>query len=236
MRAGFLIAGLALAFAAQAGNEKLDYAHQDTWQVVHGKAQSPIGITTGKAVPAATDEPQVLQLPQGHAEVEDVVDNGHAVEVETHPAVAMIRGRPFSLAQFHFHAQSEHTINGKHYPLEGHFVFKAQDGRLAVIGVMYEAGAANPVIQTVLDDLAGKHKAAGPQEIDLTALLPKQHGLYHYLGSLTTPPLTENVEWYVLETPVTMSEAQIAAFRSHYRHNNRNVQPLNGRPVIHYQG
>lgn len=235
MRIAFVIAGLALAFVAQAGNETLDYAHQDAWQVVHGKAQSPIDIVTSKAVPAAAGEPAVLQLPEPRASVEEVVDNGHAVEVETHPATAVIRGRPFTLAQFHFHAPAEHTIDGKRHPLEGHFVFKAQDGRLAVVGVMYDVGGANPVIQAVLDDLGGTHKAVAAQQLDLTALLPRQHGLYHYLGSLTTPPLTENVEWYVMDTPVHLSQAQLDAFRARYRHNNRNVQPLNGRPVIHYQ-
>lgn len=235
MRTAFVIAGLALAFVAQAGNETLDYAHQDAWQVVHGKAQSPIDIVTSKAVPAAAGEPAVLQLPEPRASVEEVVDNGHAVEVETDPAPAVIRGRPFTLAQFHFHAPAEHTIDGKRHPLEGHFVFKAQDGRLAVVGVMYDVGGANPVIQAVLDDLGGTHKAVAAQQLDLTALLPRQHGLYHYLGSLTTPPLTENVEWYVMDTPVHLSQAQLDAFRARYRHNNRNVQPLNGRPVIHYQ-
>jgi len=234
MRVGLLITCLAFALSSSAAESKLDYDHQERWQVAHGMAQSPIDIVTRTAVPASGDEPQALQLTHTVTPVEAVEDNGHAVEVETHHPEAMLRGRHFTLTQFHFHAQSEHTIDGKHYPLEGHFVFKAQDGRLAVIGVMYAAGQANPVIQTVLGDLAG-HKTPNHQDIDIAALLPKQRGYYHYLGSLTTPPLTENVEWYVLQTPVTMSEAQLGAFRSHYRHNNRNVQPLNGRPLIHYQ-
>ncbi|GAB6479057.1 hypothetical protein bcgnr5380_61890 [Bacillus cereus] len=158
------------------------------------------------------------------------------MQVDTHATEATIRGRHFKLAQFHFHAQSEHTLDGKHFPLEGHFVFKAQDGRLAVVGVMYEQGKANAVAQEVLDDLKpGKAKPAQP-EIDIEGLLPKAHGYYHYLGSLTTPPLTENVEWYVMPTPVTMSKQQIDGFLSHYRRNNRNIQPLNGRPLIRYEG
>jgi carbonic anhydrase len=169
------------------------------------------------------------------APIEKAEDNGHAVQVNTDTTEALIRGRHFKLAQFHFHAESEHTIDAKHYPLEGHFVFKAQDGRLAVIGVMYQVGQANPAAQAVIDDLEAKDGKVPQPSIDIASLLPKQRDYYHYLGSLTTPPLTENVEWYVLPAPVTMSEKQMAVFLSHYPHNNRKIQPLNGRPVIHHQ-
>ena len=225
--------GLAAAFAAHAGDGRIDYDHQAQWQSAHDMAQSPIDIVTHDAVAARADEPQALVFTHTHAPME-AVDNGHAVEVETHATDATIRGRHFALTQFHFHAESEHTIDGRHYPLEGHYVFKAQDGRLAVVGVMYEVGKANPQAQAVLDSLA--HKKNAPHEVDIDALLPAQRGYYHYLGSLTTPPLTENVEWYVLPAPVTMSKKQIDAFLAHYRHNNRNVQPLNGRPLVHAEG
>ncbi len=161
------------------------------------------------------------------------MDNGHAVQVDSDSTEAMIRGRHFRLAQFHFHAQSEHTLDGKHFPLEGHFVFKAQDGRLAVIGVMFDKGESNAAAQTVLDDLK-PGVAAAQHSIDIGALLPKQRGYYHYLGSLTTPPLTENVEWYVMPSAVSMSQAQLDAFLARYPRNNRKIQPLNGRPVLHY--
>lgn len=234
----FLGLGLALVtvFAVRAGDGKLDYEHQERWQVAQTIAQSPIDIVTREAVPATREEPATLVLSHTRAPVEAVVDNGHAVEVETHATQAIIRGRHFMLSQFHFHAESEHTLDGRHYPLEGHFVFKAQDGRLAVIGVMYQAGRGNPQVQALLDDLSHKTRAPGQHEIDINGLLPVRRGYYHYLGSLTTPPLTENVEWYVLPAPVTMSQRQIDVFLAHYRRNNRHIQPLNGRPLIHYEG
>lgn len=239
---------LNLAFAAYAAepakpaapphHDALDYEHQEQWQAAHDKSQSPIDIVTTSAVDAADNEPRALQFEHTRGAVDSVEDNGHAVQVDTHATQATIRGRHFTLAQFHFHAASEHTLDGKHFPLEGHFVFKAQDGRLAVVGVMYDIGAANPVAQEVLDDLKPKKKKAKPaqHEIDIEGLLPKSRGYYHYLGSLTTPPLTENVEWYVMPAPVTMSKKQVDAFLSHYRRNNRNIQPLNGRPLIRYEG
>lgn len=235
MRHSLAFALLALLCAnAQANDGKIDYDHQEQWHGALDKAQSPIDIVTKSAVEADDNEPQSLQIWYTTAPVTKVEDNGHGVQVDTNATEAMIRGRHFTLAQFHFHAASEHTIDGKQYPLEGHFVFKAQDGRLAVVGVMFDQGDANSAAQAVIDGLKTGTKAAPQQTIDIAALLPKRHDYYHYLGSLTTPPLTENVEWYVLATPMTMSKPQIETFLSHYRHNNRKVQPLNGRPLIHH--
>lgn len=231
------VLALSLSFAVQANNEeKLDYDHQEKWESALDRAQSPIDIVTAQTVKAEDSEPLGLQLWHNEALVKKAEDDGHAVQINTGATEAMIRGRHFTLAQFHFHAESEHTIDAKHYPLEGHFVFKAQDGRLAVIGVMYQVGQANPAAQAVIDDLEAKDGKVPQPSIDVASLLPKQRDYYHYLGSLTTPPLTENVEWYVLPAPVTMSEKQMGVFLSHYPHNNRKTQPLNGRPVVHHQG
>jgi carbonic anhydrase len=222
-----------LSFAAHANEGKLDYQHQEQWPAALDKAQSPIDIVTAKALEADDNEPHGLEIWHSVAPVDKVEDNGHAVQVDSHSTEAMIRGRHFRLAQFHFHAESEHTIDGRHFPLEGHFVFKAQDGRLAVIGVMFDKGEPNAAAQTVLDDL---QPGADPAQrsIDIGALLPKQRGYYHYLGSLTTPPLSENVEWYVMPSPVAMSQPQLDAFLARYPRNNRKIQPLNGRSVLHY--
>ncbi|RPE81972.1 carbonic anhydrase [Vulcaniibacterium tengchongense] len=227
---------LTLGASAHASEGKLDYDHQERWQGALDHAQSPIDIVTAQAEQARADEPLGLQLWHTLAPIDKAEDNGHAVQIDTHATEAMIRGRHFSLTQFHFHAESEHTLDGKHYPLEGHFVFKAQDGRLAVIGVMYQVGAANPAVQAVIDDLDAKDGRLPQPSVDVADLMPERLEYYHYLGSLTTPPLTENVEWYVLPNPVTMSKAQMDALLQHYRRNNRNVQPLNGRPVLHYRG
>lgn len=227
-----LLAAASLA-AATLHAQPLDYDHQETWKAVHDSAQSPIDIAPRQAQPGDASESQGLRLSRTRARLE-VVDNGHAVEVEASGPDAMIRGRHFKLAQFHFHAQSEHTVDGAHFPLEGHFVLRAADGRLAVIAVMYREGAANPLASKLLAAL-GKEAHHGELPLsDIAALLPTRMGYFHYLGSLTTPPLTENVEWYVLQAPVTLSPAQIAGFRERYSHNNRTLQALNGRPLIRY--
>ncbi|HZI52677.1 MAG TPA: carbonic anhydrase family protein, partial [Chitinophagaceae bacterium] len=59
--------------------------------------------------------------------------------------------------------------------------------------------------------------------------VPKELYAWHYVGSLTTPPCTENVQWLVLRNPISMSKEQIAAFSSRMKNNNRPTQPLNER-------
>ncbi len=231
MRTTVLASLIALALPSLAAAQVFDYAHQSAWQSVHDKAQSPIDIRRADAVAGDPQEAQDIVVRHTEAALE-VVDNEHAVEVEAHGPDAMIRGRHFELAQFHFHATSEHTIDGESFPLEGHFVFKAKDGRLAVVGVMYRAGEPNRLAGKVLEALGDARHGEIERE-DIAVMLPRDKSYHHYLGSLTTPPLTENVEWYVLDTPVTLSAKQIAGFEKRYSHNNRAVQPLNGRPLVH---
>ena len=208
--------------------QPLDYAQQQEWPAARGQAQSPIDIATADARQADPREPLALQFSRTRAPL-TVVDNQHAIEVEAHGPEARIRGRHFRLAQFHFHADSEHTLDGRHFPLEGHFVFKAADGRLAVIAVLYQPGQANALAGRLLDALDDQRTTP---PLDILGLLPRRRGYYHYLGSLTTPPLTENVEWYVLPQPVSLSAAQLARFRARYENNRRAVQPMNDRPLL----
>jgi carbonic anhydrase len=73
----------------------------------------------------------------------------------------------------------------------------------------------------------GKEIRIDPQDI-----LPDDTAhYYHYVGSLTTPPCSENVQWYLLKTPSTASKDQIEAFRKYYVDNERPVQELHDRHV-----
>lgn len=65
-------------------------------------------------------------------------------------------------------------------------------------------------------------------------MFPENKSYYHYLGSLTTPPLTENVEWYILKNPVQVSKNQIKKFQEFYDHNNRNIQSLNDLVILEH--
>ncbi len=210
---------------AKASTGEIDYSNQKDWEFVSGKMQSPIDIPTDKTTPM--HEKGEIEL-EYEETVSKVVNNGHSIEGEIE-GKAMINGREFELKQFHFHAESEHTFDGKHEPIEIHFVHKAEDGRLAVIGVLVEEGEKNEAFQEVLDAV---DKNQPIEHFDASKLLPESRGYYHYLGSLTTPPLTENVEWYVMKDTIQLSKEQIAAFNKYYSDNNRDVQPLDERTIL----
>jgi len=227
---------LALAGCHNSGNTNehdpshFEYDDQSEWVQVSGQMQSPINIETANTVPFdQTQGAGIIEINYDDT-ISNITNNGHSIQV-SESGHATINGRVFELAQFHFHAESEHTINDQYYPMEVHFVNQAQDGRLAVIGIFFEVGAHNNAFAAVLNNIdnASSATAFNPRE-----LMPENKSYYHYLGSLTTPPLTENVEWYVLKTPVQISAEQLSAFQALYTHNKRERQPLNNRVIVSY--
>jgi carbonic anhydrase len=168
-----------------------------------------------------------------------VDNNGHTLKVSLAagtPGELLIGRDHYSLLQFHFHAPSEHQIAGKTYPLEVHFVHGTQDGKLAVVGVFFKAGKANPDFQAILDNApaaAGQTNTPAGVELAPLALLPKFRGnFFAYAGSLTTPPCSEGVNWYVLKNPIQVSSKQIRQFQAFYSDNARHPQDPHGRVVI----
>ncbi|MGM0924271.1 MAG: carbonic anhydrase [Bacillota bacterium] len=210
---------------------EVNYKDQKKWEIESGDSQSPIDIDTTKAL--EMNDSGAIELNYNNA-VLDEVDNGHSIQVNV-TGTAKINGRNFDLTQYHFHAPSEHKLDGKHYPIEVHFVNKAQDGRLAVIGVFFKEGAENQGFKKVIDSIKKGNKNTSVGEINIAAMLPANKSYYHYLGSLTTPPLSENVEWYVMKNSVEVSKAQIEAFQNYYNSNNRDLQRLNERLILKHE-
>ncbi|MDX8377072.1 MAG: carbonic anhydrase family protein [Mariprofundales bacterium] len=197
-----------------------------------GNAQSPVDIVTANA--AANSAAAALVTDYKDAAL-DVKNNGHSITV-SYPAGSSltIGGSSYELLQFHFHAASEHTIDGQHSDLVAHLVHKNAEGQLAVIGVLLNEGEANNAIDAVWSNMpkdAGTNNAPEGVSINAASLLPADMSYYHYNGSLTTPPCSEIVSWYVLKNAVTVSKAQIAAFRVLYSDNVRPVQNLHERNI-----
>ncbi|MGR6001746.1 carbonic anhydrase family protein [Bacillus cereus] len=118
----------------QQSTEHLDYQEQEHWKFESGNTQSPINIDTSETLPMK--DTGDIQIDYQTA-VQSEEDNGHSIQVNA-TGTATINGRRFDFSQVHFHAPSEHTLNGNHYPIEAHFVHKGQNGRLAVIGVFFQ--------------------------------------------------------------------------------------------------
>ena len=193
-----------------------------------GVQQSPIDLAG--AVPAGGGGLGIQWQPADG----EVVDNGHTIQVNVGAGSSItLEGRQFSLLQFHFHLPSEHTVEGRSYPMEVHFVHQAEEGDLAVIGVFMEAGHAHPAIQAIWDAIPGVDEAPAPLAgVDPNAFLPEGRGYFRYAGSLTTPPCSEVVSWVVMTEAIAASQAQVDAFAALYPMNARPVQPLHRRFVL----
>ena len=193
-----------------------------------GTRQSPIDIQGGIRVQL---DPVVFDYRPGGFRV---VDNGHTVQVNVPSGSSIeVMGRRYELVQFHFHRPSEERIDGRHFEMSVHLVHKDLDGRLAVVGVLLERGAAQSVIQTVWNHLPleKNQDVVVRTAIDPSALLPSDRRYYTYMGSLTTPPCSEGVLWMVMKTPVAVSSDQIGIFSRLYPMNARPVQSVAGRLI-----
>ncbi len=162
-----------------------------------------------------------------------IINNGHTVQFNCDAGSTLkANGKYYDLKQFHYHALSEHKVKDKHYPLEVHFVHQANDNNLAVIGIFFKEGAKSQLFEKFLSSFPDKKGEFNSKySIDLKSLLPTDLSYYTYSGSLTTPPCSEIVEWYVLKSAVTASAEQIKKFEKILKNNNRPVQPLNGRVI-----
>jgi carbonic anhydrase len=163
-----------------------------------------------------------------------IVDNGHTVQVNVgEGSTITVMGRSYRLIQFHFHRPSEERINGKAFDMVVHLVHRDDEGKYAVVAVMLERGNENPLIQTLWNNmpLEVNHDVTPSVAIDLNALLPENRGYYTYMGSLTTPPCTEEVLWMVFKQAMPVSVDQVAIFSRLYKNNARPIQPLNNRLI-----
>ena len=192
-----------------------------------GTAQSPIDITN--PTPADLADPAFAY----QAGVAQVVNNGHSIQANAAAGGTMsVDGVAYQLAQVHFHAPSEHTLDGTRTPVEVHFVHRAADGRIAVVAVFLVQGdTTNAAWDPYVKALGVARGAEQAAKLDWMAMLPASRLTIRYSGSLTTPPCTEAVHWLLMKDPVQLSADQLRAFTAAYEGNDRPVQPLNHRPV-----
>lgn len=197
-----------------------------------GMRQSPIDLPVA-AGPGIAPAPAVEMRVFHHPHALDIANNGHTVTVAYDDGDQLVlAGQTYTLVQYHFHAPSEHTFGGVHFPLELHLVHRAGSGALAVVGVMLEHGATSAAYDTVISGLPAQPGAATHFDrvaVDIDALLPAARDAFAYTGSLTTPPCTEGVRWLVLRTPVALDTRQVETLARVLDHNNRPVQALHGR-------
>ena len=191
-----------------------------------GREQSPIDIKTADVRVADLALP-ILDWRAGDVEV---VNNGHTIQINVPEGnTSEFDGNSYRLIQFHWHRPSEHKVDGQSFAMELHFVHAAESGELAVLGVLIEEGAGDALYDVLFAEQPREGEIRTFTNFDALRLLPNDLSAYAYSGSLTTPPCSEGVSWYVLQERRSISAEQAERFL--FDGNARPVQPLNDRQV-----
>ena len=199
-----------------------------------GKQQSPMNIEGGILVdlPPLRFDYKLSPL--------TIQDNGHTILVNyAEGSNLSLDARQYRLVQFHFHKPSEVAIDGKRADMVAHLVHQHHDGRLLVVAVLMNSSqeasqAENAAFQMILNHIPlVKKESSSPNGvmIDLNQLLPKNLAYFTFMGSLTTPPCSENVQWVVLKEAAVISKQQLDNFSRIYPNNARPLQSRSGRLI-----
>ncbi|XP_051771244.1 carbonic anhydrase 4-like [Ctenopharyngodon idella] len=241
-----------------------------TWPIIaekdcNGTQQSPIDITTANVQANANLTSFNFTGYDDKTTLTEIKNTGKTIKVTLDHKRMHVEGGDlpgsFASTQFHLHwgnssamPGSEHTVDGKRYPMELHIVNKLKHNDstiLAALGFFIEAtnDTGKPESWKTLTSYLTKIANAGDkacitQYISMDDLLPgvDRTKYYRYLGSLTTPNCREGVVWTIFKDPVKVSQDLIDLFSMRVYVNKvtnsplmvdtfRGVQPVNGRIV-----
>ena len=244
MKFTFLLtsAALMLATTAQAGGPPTEWGYIGPKDARHwgqldplfktcatGKRQSPINLEVAEVEKGGL-KPIPFSYKAGPA---DVLHNGHTLQINpANSSTARFDGLEYRLVNVHFHTPSEEKINSMLSHMSAHFFHRAGDLKLAVVAVVFKLGKENPTLKAMFDNMPDKEgKTFALKSFNPAELIPTDPTYFFYMGSLTEPPCTEDVKWYVMKTPMEISFAQLDAFKKLFPTNARYTQAANGRRI-----
>ncbi|MGA3082081.1 MAG: carbonic anhydrase family protein [Terracidiphilus sp.] len=207
---------------------KLDPAYQ---ACAKGREQSPIDIRNARLNTAL--QPIEFHYIAGSV---TLVNTGHTIEAHVNPGSYIVAGGVrYDLVQFHFHHPGEAAVKGKLTDMEAHLVHKSADGKLAVVAVRLTEDISRPnavmaMLWPHLPETAGASEKVDDM-VNPGGLLPADRGYWTYIGSLTAPPCTEGVRWFIFEQELSVSRDQLRAFAALFRVNTRGLQDPHGRRI-----
>jgi carbonic anhydrase len=218
----------AWAYSGPTGPEHWGTLAPEFAQCAHGQRQSPIDIRDGL--------PVELEPVQFDYRASDfwVTRSGHTLEMRVAPGnLLTIGSRRFELQRISLRQPAEERIGGRSFDMSLQLQHADEQGRLLMVSVLLMRGEPQPWVQAVLNDLPlepGTEKR-GRAPLDPALLLPSDSRYYTYMGSLTTPPCTEGVQWVVMRQPVSASFQQMTLVSRLITPNARPVQALAGRLI-----
>ena len=163
--------------------------------------------------------------------------NGHTIIVHVDPGSYIVAGGVrYDLVQFDFHHPAEEAVKGRLTDMDVHLVHKSADGKQAVVAIRLAEDRSTPpnaVLAALWPHLPTKagDTAKVTEMVNAGGLLPPDKGYWTYVGSLSVPPCTEDVRWFILEQEVTVSRDQLLAFASLFKVNSRPLQDPHGRRI-----
>ncbi|MBB4189433.1 carbonic anhydrase [Sinorhizobium terangae] len=219
VKTAYAAEGVHWSYEGQEGPEHWGSLSKENSACSAGSQQSPIDITG--AIKA-----DIPDLATDWRSGGTMLNNGHTIEVKAASGTLKRGDKTYDLVQYHFHAPSEHLVDGKNFQMEVHFVHKhAETGALGVVGVFMVPGAANSTFASLAERFpqkAGEEIALNG--VDPTGLLPASLKYWAYEGSLTTPPCSEIVDWMVAMDPIEVDPADIKRFTA--------LHSMNARPAV----
>jgi carbonic anhydrase len=207
---------------------KLDPAYQACSK---GHEQSPIDIRGARLNKSL--QPIEFHYIAGTVRLEN---DGHTVIAHVNPGSYIVTGGVrYEMVEFDFHHPGEEPVHGKLSDMSVHLVHRSADGKLAILAVRLteEMGQPNAVLAALWPHLP---RTAGATElttemVNAGGLLPTDRGYWTYTGSLSSPPCTEGVRWFVFEQDLSVSRDQLRVFASLFRVNSRGLQDAHGRRI-----
>ncbi len=205
----------------------------------HGLIQSPINILSAEAN-SLNSHKITLNFQDKINAIENL---GHTIQLDFEEGSTIsVDGMTFNFMQMHFHTPSEHLIDGMTFPMELHVVNyfppanQNDTPHYLVIAVLFKMGKENKFISEFLNMIpkeANTKTKLATGHVKLLDLLSNNlnENFYHYKGSLTTPPYTESVSWFVLKTIIEASPEQIHTINNIEGNNARHIQGRYGRIV-----
>ncbi|CAL9765492.1 unnamed protein product [Musa acuminata subsp. burmannicoides] len=256
---GVLVAALLQSFpvASQEVEDEKEFSYQrgsqigpEHWGEIHhewaacgkGRTQSPIDLSDQRVQVF----PCLGRLRRSYRPADAILKNrGHDIMLkwEDEAGGIWINGTEYGLKQMHWHSPSEHTIDGRRYPMEMHMVHESADNKIAVVGILYKIGHHDPFLaelERYIERISDKHET-----LEVVGMVDPRHvrkgsrKYYRYTGSLTTPPCTEGVAWTIIKKVRTVSREQLALLREAVHDgsemNARPTQKMNKRIVGLYR-
>lgn len=198
-----------------------------------GKNQSPINIDTKKTYNAQT---KGIKFNYGLILANSIKNTGNLIQVEVGGGTNInVDDTEYVLKHLDFHIPSENKIDDQHYPMEIQFVHESRNKELAYVSVMVVPGRQSRFLGKLLEQMpaVGESKRLKGKTLRSIEMEKKIGSYYRYNGSITKPPCSEGVRWFVMKPQQTFSKEQYEQFKAAIgEDNNRPVQNLNARVVV----